>query len=128
MDCDVYSGLDCSYSRLPVPDYCGAAAKRKGGGSGRRIWRHGFADSLWPARLGDAAFEGDYDFGDSVHGDVAFAFDSGDAQCGSGNDGTGVGAGEERRSAEDGAGPVQIPLPAGSMAPQSIPAQPTPAK
>jgi len=69
---------NCARFGLPVPDCGGTATEWKGGGPGWSIWRHGFADGVRSTRLGDAAFEGDDGFGDSIHANVADAFDPGD--------------------------------------------------
>ena len=78
---DVYSAVDSSCDCVSVPDRGGFVAKRQGCGSGRRVWRNGLADGLWTARVGNPAFEGDHDFGDSVYDYVPFVVDSGNAEC-----------------------------------------------
>jgi len=92
---DVYTGTDRSYSGLPLPDYCGFAAEREGGGFGWRVWRHGLADGIWPARFSDVAVEGNDDIGGAFHDYIAVAFDYGDPQRRFGYNGFGIGAGEE---------------------------------
>ena len=79
---DVHVGIDPSYYCLHLLDCGGFAAKREGRGPGGRLWRHGFADGIWTARVGDAAFEGDHGVGDSVHAHVVDAFDPGDTDFG----------------------------------------------
>ena len=89
---------------MSVPDHRGLAAKRQGGGSGRRIRRDGFADGIRPTRVGNVTVEGDHDFGDSVHAYVALAFDYGDEERRSGHKRVGERP-EIERSGEVGSGP-----------------------
>ena len=70
---------NCACFGLPVSDRSGAVTEREGGGSGRSIRRNGLADGVWPTRIGYIAVEGDDGVGDSVHADLAIAFDHGDA-------------------------------------------------
>src|SRR3954463_4349646 len=86
---DVYSGDDCSRSGLSVPDYCSVATKREGSGLGGRVWRHGFADGIRPARVGDVVVEGDDDLGGALYGHQPDAFGSGDEERRIRNDGPG---------------------------------------
>src|SRR3954454_3370391 len=44
---------------VPFPDYCCVAAKRQSGGSGGRVWRHGFPNGFWSSRHGNGTFQGD---------------------------------------------------------------------
>ena len=60
---------------MPLSDRCDPAAERQSGRSGGGVRRNGFADRLWPAGFGDAAFPGDDGFDRGVHVDVHFAFD-----------------------------------------------------
>src|SRR5882762_3734725 len=55
---------DCACFGLPVPDRGGSAAEREGGGLGRSVRRHGLANGVRSARVGDTAFEGDDGVGD----------------------------------------------------------------
>ena len=96
--CDFSSSHLRSCGGVPFPDHCCLAAKRQGGGSGRGFWRHGFADSLWPSRLGDTAIESDDDLGNFVYADVNLAFNRCHPEFGYG---VRAGAGTPRREDDD---------------------------
>src|SRR5207253_1797521 len=76
---DISSPDDHSRAGLHLSDYRGPAAERKSGGPGGRLWRHGVADRIRTAGVGDTALQGDDRLGGRVHGHLAVAFDSGDA-------------------------------------------------
>jgi hypothetical protein len=110
---------NCACFSLPVSDRGSPATERKGGRPGGSVRRYGLTDSVRSARLGHAAIESHDGFGDSVHADVADAFDSGDARdrCGKYNsreasrsgidkatgdfDNNGSGAGSERSGTDN---------------------------
>ena len=101
---DVYLIDDYSHRGLPVPDYCGVVAKREGGGPGWRVRRHGVADGIRTARIGDAAFQGHHGIGGDFHVHVDGAFHHGDEERRIGDDGFGGRAAEIGSREEAGTG------------------------
>lgn len=73
---------NCACSDLPFSDRSGTVAERKSGGFGGSFWRHGLADGIRPAWLGDVAFQGDHGIGDFVYDHILVAFDHGDTAVG----------------------------------------------
>jgi hypothetical protein len=53
-----------------------------GSGSRGSVWRHGIADDVRPAGIGDCAVQSDHDFGGFVHGDFADSDHFGKARSG----------------------------------------------
>src|ERR1700682_3610600 len=71
---------DPSRHRLFLPGSGRVAAERQGGGSGRRFWRDGFTDRVWSPWVGYGPIQSHHDCRHAVHGDIAFARYSDDAQ------------------------------------------------
>jgi hypothetical protein len=65
---------------MSVPDRGGAVAERQSGGFGGRFWRHGIADGIRAAGIGNIAFQSDHARSGGFHDHVPHVGDLGDTR------------------------------------------------